>query len=105
MAVKNRLREKQLLIRLTEQEYENILLKSKYCNLTMSAYVRKMSVDGVIIKRDFTAIKEVNKIGVNINQIAHKVNERDILIANDIADLQFQFEKLFEVVYADILDG
>ncbi|MEG0614129.1 MAG: plasmid mobilization relaxosome protein MobC [Oscillospiraceae bacterium] len=105
MAVKKRLRQKQLLIRLTEQEYENILLKSKTCNLSMSEYVRQMSVDGVIIKRDFTAIKEINKIGVNINQIAHKVNERDILIESDVADLQFQFEKLFEVIYENILSG
>lgn len=105
MAIEKRIRQKQFKIRLTEIEYENISLKAEACGLSKSEYVRQMAADGVIIKRDFTAIKEVNKIGVNINQIAKKVNERDIVIESDIADLQFQFEKLFEVIYENILSG
>ena len=37
------------------------------------AYARKMLIDGYVVKTDYTTIKnlikEINKIGVNINQI------------------------------------
>lgn len=102
---KKRLRQKRIGLHLTETEFEMVKEKSKACNLSMSEYLRKMCVNGVIIHRDFAAISEVNKIGININQIARKVNERDIAIAGDIADLQFQFDRLFEVIYGNIIDG
>ena len=42
------------------------------------AYLRKMAIDGYIIQLDYTAIKEqtaeIQKVGVNVNQIARRVN-------------------------------
>lgn len=44
----------------------------------MGAYLRKMAMDGYIVNTDMTPIRQVyegmHKIGVNINQIAKKVN-------------------------------
>ena len=44
----------------------------------MAAYLRKMAIDGYIIQIDHADIKamtaEIQKIGVNVNQIARRVN-------------------------------
>jgi hypothetical protein len=45
----------------------------------MGAYLRKMAIDGMVIKKDYTDIRkllgEIGKIGSNINQIAKRANE------------------------------
>ena len=51
------------------------MIKSKTKN--MGAYLRKMSIDGYIVNTNISLKKqyeEMHKIGVNINQIAKKVN-------------------------------
>lgn len=45
----------------------------------MGAYLRKMGIDGMVIKKDYSDIRkllgEIGKIGSNINQIAKRANE------------------------------
>lgn len=102
---KERLRDKYIQVWVTEKEREFIKEKAASCGLSVSEYLRKVSVDGVIILRDFKGIYEINKIGVNINQIARSVNERDVVTERDVEDLRVQYEKLFEVVRDLIMNG
>ena len=60
---------------------EKKLIRRKMIESTtknMGAYLRKMAIDGYIVNTDTTPLKkhyeEMHKIGVNINQIAKKVN-------------------------------
>lgn len=57
-----------------------------------SAYMRKMAVDGYIINVDYTDIKamtaEIQKIGVNINQIAKRVNSTGNIYEQDIKEIR-----------------
>lgn len=101
----DRMRNKLVQFWVTEKEYEIIKDKSCYCDLTLNEYMRQMGVDGVIIKRDFSKIDEVNKIGTNINQIAKLANSRGSLIERDVVELRLQYEQLFEVMYREILNG
>ena len=105
MSEEGRLRKKKIQFWVTEIEYDVISEKANYCNITMSEYLRKVSVDGVIIKRELEGLYEINKIGVNINQIAKQANKRDAVIGKDVDELRVQYEKLFEVVYGQILNG
>ena len=105
MSEEGRLRKKKIQFWVTEIEYDVISEKANYCNITMSEYLRKVSVDGVIIKRELEGLYEINKIGVNINQIAKQANKRDAVIGRDVDELRVQYEKLFEVVYGQILNG
>lgn len=54
----------------------------------LSAFVRKMLIDGYIILLDTPKIKahtaQLQKIGVNINQIARRVNETGGVYAEDM---------------------
>ena len=74
-----RKRNKEIHFYVTEEERKLIrrkMIESKTKN--MGAYLRKMAIDGYIVNTDTTPLKkqyeEMHKIGVNINQIAKKVN-------------------------------
>ena len=68
-----------------------------------SAYARKMLIDGYIIQVDYTNIKEmtaeIQKIGVNINQIARRVNTMGTVYDADIQELK---ERLTEIWHIQI---
>ena len=73
----------QLKFRVTEAERDLILEKMKLIpTRNMAAYLRKIAIDGYIIQIDHSDIKamtaEIQKIGVNVNQIARRVNSKDI---------------------------
>ncbi len=105
MTEEGRLRKKNIRLWVTDIEHQVIKDKAKYCGLTTSAYLRKVSVDGIIIKRDYEGLNDINKIGVNINQIAKNANKRGTVIERDVDELRVQYEKLFEIVYGQILNG
>ena len=75
-----RTRDIQKKIWLTPQEERTIAKKMEMIGTeNFGAYARKMLIDGYIIVVDYTEQKklaaEINKIGVNINQIARRLNE------------------------------
>ena len=64
----------QIKFRVTEAERDLILEKMKLVpTRNMAAYLRKIAIDGYIIQTDHSDIKamtaEIQKIGVNVNQI------------------------------------
>jgi hypothetical protein len=56
---------------------------------SFGAYARKMLMNGYIVNVDLSKYhelaKEVNKVGVNVNQIAKLANERGDIYAEDIS--------------------
>ena len=70
----------QIKFRVTEEERALIEEKMKLIpTRNMSAYLRKIAIDGYIIQVDHTDKKtmtaEIQKIGVNVNQIARRAAE------------------------------
>lgn len=107
MEEKNRIRKRQMNIRLTDIEYENVKAKAEYCNLTISDYMRKQIMDGIVIKYESFDIKalgnELNKIGVNINQIAKHVNEKGgEYDRQDMDNLIKEFQEMQAVIYEKV---
>ena len=73
----------QIKFRVTEAERDLILEKMKLVpTRNMAAYLRKIAIDGYIIQIDHADIKamtaEIQKIGVNVNQIARRVKARRV---------------------------
>ena len=66
----------------------------------MSAYIRKMAIDGYVIRLDLKDVKEVSRLmGINsnnLNQYAKKANETGSIYLKDIRVLQEQHEKIWE---------
>lgn len=73
-----------------------------------SAYARKMTVDGYIIKQDYTDIKqlifEINKIGNNINQIAKNVNIDNNVSKEQLEDINNKVEEIWHILKSKILN-
>lgn len=68
----------------------------------MSAYLRKMALDGYIVHTDTTPLKqqfeEMHKIGVNINQIAKKVNTTGELYPHEMKELKDKVNELWRIL-------
>ena len=78
--MENRKRNVQIIVRVTEEERALIEKKMKQIpTINLSAYSRKMLIDGYIIVLDLQEVKahtaQLQKIGVNVNQIARRINE------------------------------
>lgn len=91
--MENRKRNVQVIVRMTEEE--RALVEDKMKQLptrNLSAFARKMLIDGYIIILDLHEVKAhtalLQKIGVNINQIARRVNETGGIYAEDMAELK-----------------
>ena len=83
----------QIKFRVTEEERALIERKMQLVpTRNMEAYLRKMAIDGYIIQIDHSDIKamtaEIQKIGVNVNQIARRVNATGSVYEQDIAEIK-----------------
>lgn len=99
----NRKRTVQILFCVTPEEKKEIrkkMILSKTKN--MGAYLRKMALDGYIINTDTTPLKqqyeEMHKIGVNINQIAKKVNTTGDLYQEEMEELKRMVKELWRIL-------
>ena len=89
----NRKRNVQLIIRVTEEERKFIEEKMKLIpTMNLSAYARKMLIDGYILFLDTPEIKahsaQLQKIGGNINQIVKRMHQTGSLYKNDVEEVK-----------------
>lgn len=103
MKQQNRTRNVQLILRVTPQEYEHIKKKMVLIGTNnFNAYARKMLIDGYVIEVDLSKFHElageVNKIGVNINQIARIANETRSISQGQIDRLQQEVEQIWQLL-------
>ena len=91
-----------LNIRVSPEDKERIRFKMEEAGiLNMSAYVRKMALDGYCIRLD---LKELNRMAYllqrcsnNLNQYAKRANETGSIYAADIEDLQRRLDEIWEL--------
>ena len=100
--MENRKRNIQIIVRVTEEERALIDEKMKQIpTVNLSAYSRKMLIDGYIILLDIQEVKkhsaQLQKIGVNINQIAKRVNETARIYADDMDELKRIVEEVWRL--------
>lgn len=91
--MENRKRSAQIIVRVTEEERALVEEKMKQLpTKNLSAFARKMLIDGYIILLDTPEIKahtaQLQKIGVNVNQIARRINETGDIYADDMDELK-----------------
>lgn len=96
-----RKREVQLNFRVTPGERELIEQKMAQLGTTnMEAYLRKMAVDGYVLRLDVPELKEMvsllRRCSNNLNQVAKRANETGRIYAADVEDLTAQLDRLWE---------
>lgn len=97
----NRKRDQAMYFMVTPRERQ--LIAEKMAQLgtkNTGAYLRKMAVDGYIVKLDLGSVREL--VGLlrgatnNLNQIARRANETRSVYAADVEDMQARYAELWE---------
>ena len=88
----NRTRPNQILFFVSDDEKRIIKGKMKQLGTNnMGAYLRKMAIDGYIIKVDYTQQKKlaaaVSRAAANINHICRRINSTGHFYEDDVAEL------------------
>ncbi len=104
----NRKRDIVLRVPVTAEERTLIEQKMKLLHTgNFSAYARKMLIDGYIINVDYSDIKaqtaEIQKIGVNVNQIAKRINATGTVYAQDIEDIKGALNEIWRLQRLSLL--
>lgn len=99
----NRKRDIRLRFRVTPEE--RALIEEKMAQVgtsNMEAYLRKMSIDGYILKLDLPELKEMisllRRSSNNLNQIAKRINQTGRLYGEDMEDILRKQERLWQAV-------
>ena len=101
--MKNRTRPVRIEFRVTEQERQLIQKKMEQLGTkNMGAYLRKMLIDGYIIKVDYTEQKKlaaaVSRAATNINQICRRINSTGRCYEDDVAELKARQAEIWELL-------
>ena len=98
-------RKRAIQLKLWVNENEKKLIEEKMKILgtrNFGAYARKLLIDGYIIKVDYSEQRkpaaEVNKIGVNINQICKRINSTDRIYVEDVSELKSRMEDVWQLL-------
>ncbi len=88
-----------IYIKIKPNEKEKIREKMKEAGIkNMSAYIRKMAIDGYVIRLDLSDLNEVARLlhinSNNLNQYAKQANTNGSIYYGDIQNLKRQHEEL-----------
>ncbi len=94
---------KSVRVEFVMSEQEADLVKGRMAELgitNLSAYLRKMAVDGYIIHLDMSDIQEMIRLlricSNNLNQYARRANEVGSIYAADVEDLRTRLDGLWD---------
>ena len=97
-------RKRKFVLRVPVTPEERALIQEKMARLgtkNFSAYARKMLIDGYIIHMDTSDIRaqtaELQKIGVNVNQIARRINSTGTVYAQDVEDIKGALAQIWQL--------
>ena len=96
-------RQIQIKFRVTEAERDLIYEKMRLLNTNnLAAYMRKIAIDGYVINTDNSDLKaiaaEMQKIGVNINQIARRVNSTTRIYEQDFDEMKRGIDDIWRLL-------
>ena len=92
----------ELKICISPEDKDRIKLKMEDAGiLNMSAYVRKMALDGICVRLDLVEVRQLivmlQRCTNNLNQYAKRANETGSIYAADIEDLQNRLDEIWEL--------
>lgn len=96
------------LLLLSQDEIDRIHVKMEEAGIrNMSAYLRKMALDGICVKLELEDVRELisllRRCSNNLNQYAKRANETGSIYAADIEDLQKRMDEIWELSRQSLL--
>jgi hypothetical protein len=71
-----------------------------------SAYLRKMALDGYIIRQDYRVLKgvtnELSRIGNNLNQMAKIANTYHDINRSELETIEGDFKKIWQLLTSQV---
>ncbi len=100
--MKDNSRKTQLHFVVSDQELDRIRQRMEECGVTnLSAFLRKMALDGYIIHLDMTELQELTRLlricSNNLNQYAKRANVVGSVYAADVEDLHSRLDEIWEL--------
>jgi hypothetical protein len=92
-----------IILRIKPEHRKLIEKKMKQTGIiNMSAYIRKMAIDGYVIRLDTSDLREISRLlsinSNNLNQIAKRANETGSIYIKDINELKDQQEEIHDAL-------
>ncbi len=89
-------------MRLKQSDIDKIRRRMNEAGIrNMSAYMRKMAIDGFVVNLDLSDVKELVRLlrycSNNINQYAKKANESGDVFKSDIDDIKRRQDRLWNM--------
>lgn len=93
------MKDKQIHIRLTKDDYDYIKQRSQKANLTITDYILNSALNKkiVVIVGYKEVFNEIRKIGINVNQITRKCN-MGLVGKSDIEEIQECMEQIWQLL-------
>lgn len=100
--MKENSRKTQLHFVVSEQELDRIRQRMEECGVAnLSAFLRKMALDGYIIHLDMTELQDLTRLlricSNNLNQYTKRANEVGSVYAADVEDLHSRLNEIWEL--------
>ena len=91
-----------IMIRVSPSDKQRIRMKMEELGIrNMSAYIRKMALDGYCVRLDLEDVKELvfllRQCSNNLNQYAKKANQTGSVYEADVQDLQERFNEFWSI--------
>lgn len=104
-----RKRDQPLYFMVTPEERARIAARMAELGTTNTgAYLRKMAIDGYIVKLDLSGINELVTLlrssTNNLNQIARRANETRSIYEADVEDIRHRYNELWDTVNKILLE-
>lgn len=98
-----RQRKVQLKFRVTQEERKLIEKKMEQLGTrNMAAYLRKMAIDGYVVKLDLPALRKVVSLlrysSNNLNQLTRRIHENARVYETDLKDIQQSYDQIWQAV-------
>ncbi|SFW28056.1 plasmid mobilization protein [Ruminococcus flavefaciens] len=99
----NRVRKHMINFYVDDDELAAIRLKMEKINMNnQSLYLRKMALEGRIIKVDYSVFNDIGNsisgVSRNINQIAKRINATDNIYAEDMKQIKQTQEEIWQLL-------
>ena len=93
----------EIKFRISPKDKAKIQAKMQQANISnMSAYIRKMAIDGMIIRLQISEIKELLRLmrifGNNLNQIAKAANSTKYVTKSEIEEIKEYQDKIWQLL-------
>lgn len=98
-----RKRDKQLKIWVSQEEQEMIRQKmAEFGATNLGAFVRKMVIDGYIVKLDMPELKEILRLlsitSNNANQMARRLNASESIYKEDLDGINTKLDEIYKLL-------